>query len=96
MDQQIPREISSWDSTSTVGEMAIQTDTYPQKLVVSDGAQWNEVITSNSALASHTVQDALRELVDIGAARVELEPLIRDIINDVILERKEEQAMFEL
>jgi len=96
MDQQLPREISSWDSTSTVGEMAIQTDTYPQKLVVSDGAQWNEVITSNSTQAAHTVQDALKELVDLGAARTELEPLIRDIINDVILERKEEQPMFEL
>ncbi len=91
-----PREITSWDTPIKSGELAIKTDTYPQKLVVSDDTQWAEVLTDNSLLPIHSVQTALKELIDIGTARQELEPMIRDIINDVILERQNENPMFEL
>ncbi len=90
------REIDQWEPATTVGEFAVQTDQYPQKLVVSDGGQWNEVVTASSSIGSHQVQGALQELISIGSARADLEPMIRDIINDVIQERKDEQPMFEL
>ena len=90
------REIAQWEPATTVGDLAVQTDQYPQKLVISDGAHWNEIVTSNSSLHPHQVREAIQTLLSNGETRADLEPMIRDIINDVIQERKDEQPMFEL
>jgi len=88
------QEVTTWDQATTSGDMAINTDS--QQLVISDGTQWNQVITSGSNLEPFQVQSAILQLLETGLLRADLEPMIRDIINDVIQERKDEQPMFEL
>ena len=88
------QEVTTQDPVTASGDIAINTDS--QQLVISDGTQWNQIITSNSNLEPFQVKSAIKDLLEMDLLRSDLEPMIRDIINDVIQERKDEQPMFEL
>jgi hypothetical protein len=92
--------VAAWDiptKTDDIGDLAIQTDqtTQTNQLVVNtNGSEWSPIVTTPPRMSYAT--DVLQLLVSSGEAKTKLEPLIRDIIAQVIEEKQKEQPMFEL